>query len=133
MPSPRKRIGFLPGVEVQEIIDNICMEKGLSQSKVTGILVEEALKSRGLYEPKLDKKEFIDKLTKVIFSEKFNSEEDNLFVSKEKDSFSKEDFRIENQNNDVVYTKKEFEILKDYLEFKRFKYMLIKAKEEDVG
>ena len=133
MPSPRKRIGFLPGVEVQEIIDNICMEKGLSQSKVTGILVEEALKSRGLYEPKLDKKEFIDKLTKVIFSEKFNSEEDNLFVSKEKDSFSKEDFRIENQNNDVVYTKKEFEILKDYLEFKKFKYMLIKAKEEDVG
>ena len=48
MPSPRKRIGFLPRSEVQYIIDKICENNKLSQSKVTGILVEEALISRGV-------------------------------------------------------------------------------------
>ena len=43
MPSQRKRIGFLPREEVQKIIDQICEDNKLSQSKVTGILVEEAL------------------------------------------------------------------------------------------
>ena len=47
MPSSRKRIGFLPSEEVQIIIEKICKDKNLSQSKVTGILVEEALKNRG--------------------------------------------------------------------------------------
>ena len=45
MPTPRKRIGFLPRVEVHQIIENICKENKLSQSKVTGLLVEEALES----------------------------------------------------------------------------------------
>ena len=48
MPSQRKRIGFLPRQEVQIIIDQICKQNKLSQSKVTGILVEEALTSRGM-------------------------------------------------------------------------------------
>ena len=48
MPTQRRRIGFLPRSEVQKIIDNICNHNKLSQSKVTGILVEEALSSRGL-------------------------------------------------------------------------------------
>ena len=43
MPSQRKRIGFLPREEVQKIIDQICKHNKLSQSKVTGLLVEEAL------------------------------------------------------------------------------------------
>ena len=47
MPTQRKRIGFLPRSEVQNIIDKICSHNKLSQSKVTGILVEEALISRG--------------------------------------------------------------------------------------
>ena len=46
MPSNRKRIGFLPTAEVQEIINNICSSENISQSKVTGILVNEALKAR---------------------------------------------------------------------------------------
>ena len=48
MPSQRKRIGFLPSLEVQNIIDKICNHNKLSQSKVTGILVEEALRTRGV-------------------------------------------------------------------------------------
>tara|TARA_B100000212_G_scaffold199952_1_gene150795 strand:+ start:60 stop:335 length:276 start_codon:yes stop_codon:yes gene_type:complete len=46
MPSPRKRIGFLPTAEVHEIINKICASENISQSKVTGILVKEALEAR---------------------------------------------------------------------------------------
>ena len=47
MPSQRKRIGFLPSQEVHEIIEKLCKTSDYSQSKVTGLLVEEALRSRG--------------------------------------------------------------------------------------
>tara|TARA_B100000282_G_C31471317_1_gene371425 strand:- start:94 stop:459 length:366 start_codon:yes stop_codon:yes gene_type:complete len=48
MPSQRKRIGYLPSEEVHEIIDKLCRDNEFSQSKVTGLLVEEALRSRGV-------------------------------------------------------------------------------------
>ena len=48
MPSIRKRIGYLPSSNIQEIIINIAKQEKLSQSKVVGILVEEALIARGL-------------------------------------------------------------------------------------
>jgi len=48
MPSPRKRIGFLPSEEVHEIIEKLCTANDFSQSNVTGLLVEEALRSRGV-------------------------------------------------------------------------------------
>ena len=48
MPSTRKRIGFLPSEEVHEIIEKLCTANEFSQSKVTGLLVEEALRSRGV-------------------------------------------------------------------------------------
>ena len=48
MPSPRKRIGFLPSEEVHEIIEKLCTDNEFSQSKVTGLLVEEALRFRGV-------------------------------------------------------------------------------------
>ena len=48
MPSPRKRIGFLPSEEVHEIIEKLCIANEFSQSNVTGLLVEEALRARGV-------------------------------------------------------------------------------------
>jgi len=48
MPSPRKRIGFLPSEEVHEIIEKLCTANEFSQSKITGLLVEEALRARGV-------------------------------------------------------------------------------------
>jgi len=48
MPSQRKRIGILPSEEVHEIIEKLCTANEFSQSKVTGLLVEEALRSRGV-------------------------------------------------------------------------------------
>ena len=65
MPSPRKRIGFLPSAEVHEIIEKLCTANEFSQSKVTGLLVEEALRSRGVLnesigQNKLDKGNLIN-------------------------------------------------------------------------
>ena len=48
MPSPRKRIGYLPSEKIHTIIDKISKKNNFSQSKVTGILVEEALIARGV-------------------------------------------------------------------------------------
>ena len=48
MPTSRRRVGFLPRPVVQEILDELSMEENLSQSKVVGILVEEALDARGI-------------------------------------------------------------------------------------
>ena len=52
MPSKRKRIGYLPSLNIQEIITNIANEEKISQSKLVGILVQEALIARGLVELK---------------------------------------------------------------------------------
>ena len=49
MPSKRKRIGYLPSCNIQEIITNIAKKENLSQSKVVGVLVEEALIARGIF------------------------------------------------------------------------------------
>ena len=91
MPSQRKRIGFLPSAEVQEIINKICESENISQSKVTGILVNEALKAR-------------------VMSN--NSVNINKVSEKSSDS--------------------EFTLVKEFLEYKRFKIMLKKAISEEV-
>ena len=65
MPSSRKRIGFLPSEEVHKIIEKMCKANEFSQSKVTGLLVEEALRSRGVLnkssgQNNIDKKDLIN-------------------------------------------------------------------------
>ena len=52
MPSTRKRIGYLPSINAQETITKIANKEKLSQSKVVGILVEEALIARGGFDLK---------------------------------------------------------------------------------
>ena len=48
MENKVKRIGYLPRKRVLEIIDAISKSESISRSKVVGILVEEALDSRGI-------------------------------------------------------------------------------------
>ena len=67
MPSQRKRIGYLPSEEVHEIIDKLCRANEFSQSKVTGLLVEEALRSRGVLSDNFSSKN-IDKSKYINFS-----------------------------------------------------------------
>ena len=46
MSSKRNRIGYFPSINAQETITEITNRERLSQSKVVGILVEEALIAR---------------------------------------------------------------------------------------
>ena len=113
MPSPRKRIGFLPSEEVHEIIDKLCKANGFSQSKVTGLLVEEALTSRG------------------VLSNSFNHNNSNKrnFANY---SFKNEQFsnNINNSGNgnDFTVDKRAFadeiEMMYEFIEFKYFKKVM---------
>ncbi len=68
MPSIRKRIGYLPSIIAQETIIKIANKEKLSQSKVVGILVEEALIARGEF----DQKNSNDLIRKKRYSKKNN-------------------------------------------------------------
>ena len=115
MPSQRKRIGFLPREEVQKIIDQICEHNKLSQSKVTGILVEEALSSRGVLNNKSDaNKGNIDKL---------------LLISKN-NFYNKKYIENDNVNLDESYIKDEVQMINDFIEFKFFKNIMNKNKKD---
>ena len=113
MPSHRKRIGFLPSEEVHEIIDKLCRANDFSQSKVTGILVEEALRSRGVLSDS--------------FSSKTNDHE-NFF----NDTFEKEIFSRSNKvpsNRDSYKLNKqlfseEISIMHEFIEYKYFKKVM---------
>ena len=90
MPSQRKRIGFLPTAEVQEVINKICASENKSQSKVTGILVKEAIKARFM---------------------KYTS------------------LNVEDES--VSPNENEFNLVKEFVEYKRFKIMFKKAISEE--
>ena len=55
MPTKKKRVGFIPREEVMRIIDRLSLENNLSNSKIIGILVEEALSFRGLFNKNIGK------------------------------------------------------------------------------
>ena len=52
MPTKKKRVGFIPREDVMRIIDKMSIENNLSNSKIIGILVEEALSKRGIFNKK---------------------------------------------------------------------------------
>ena len=107
MPSQRKRIGYLPRSEVQVILDRICKENKLSLSKVTGILVEEALSSRGILNSSIEIKSSLREL-KEIYS---------LFRKEEIKSFS-------NINLVKRSLEEEIKMIHDYLDYKFFKEVI---------
>ena len=55
MPTKKKRVGFIPREDVKRIIDKLSLENNLSNSKIIGILVEEALSIRGIFNKKKGK------------------------------------------------------------------------------
>ncbi len=113
MPSPRKRIGFLPSEEVHEIIDQISRANEFSQSKVTGLLVEEALRSRGV----------LNDYSPSKFSDK------EIFTN---DSFEQEELSKNNKllSNSDVYKVNEkaladdIKMMHEFIEFKYFKKVM---------
>ena len=115
MPTQRRRIGFLPRSEVQNIIDKICSHNKLSQSKVTGILVEEALSSRGVLRTSTNK---------LSFDFVSNSSELSLTANKTFNSEIPND--DDNINLEDVALKDEVQMINDFIEFKFFKNVMNK-------
>ena len=113
MPSHRKRIGFLPSEEVHQIIDKLCSANKFSQSKVTGLLVEEALRSRG------------------VLSDTFNNDHKNksnfINYSFDHEPFSK-NTNSSGNSNDYKVNKKvfndEINMMYEFIEFKYFKKVM---------
>ena len=117
MPSQRKRIGFLPSEEVHEIIEKLCIANEFSQSKVTGLLVEEALRSRGVlnesYGQNLnDKGDFIN----------FSFDQD-IFSENKKSSVNVYDYTV---NKKVLSD--DIKMMHEFIEFKYFKKVMMQNK-----
>ena len=117
MPSQRKRIGFLPRSEVQLIINQICKHNKLSQSKVTGILVEEALISRGVLNTFND-----DKSYKISCNNNKSLLINNDYINNE-DHINNDSFNL-----NEGYMKDEVQMINDFIEYKFFKNIMNKNK-----
>ena len=115
MPSHRKRIGFLPSEEVHEIIEKICSNNNYSQSKVTGILVEEALRNRGVLKNITPNKNFID-INKI----KNNKNEKNF--ERDFDSNITANLKYNSRKDDL-------EMINEFIEYKLFKRILNENRE----
>ena len=113
MPSPRKRIGFLPSEEVHEIIEKLCTANGFSQSKVTGLLVEEALRSRGVLNQSFGHK-IIEKMDLINFS--FDQE---TFSENNKYLLNVDDYEV---NKKVLSD--DIKMMHEFIEFKYFKKVM---------
>ena len=113
MPSPRKRIGFLPSEEVHEIIEKLCTANEFSQSKVTGLLVEEALRSRGV----LNKS----------YGQNQNYNNDLINFSFDHEIFSKNNKSPHNVDEYAVNKKvlsDDIKMMHEFIEFKYFKKVM---------
>ena len=113
MPSPRKRIGFLPSEEVHEIIEKFCTVNEFSQSKVTGLLVEEALRSRGV-------------LNKSFFQNTINKD-DLINFSFDQETLSENNTPPRNVEDHKVNKKvlsDDIKMMHEFIEFKYFKKVM---------
>ena len=113
MPSQRKRIGYLPREEVHEIIDKLCKANEFSQSKVTGLLVEEALRSRGILSDSfqsigIDNLNFIN-----------DSLKQEAFLENSKSLDKSYDYRV----NKKTFTD-DIKMIHEFIEFKYFKKVM---------
>ena len=113
MPSPRKRIGFLPSEEVHEIIEKLCTANEFSQSKVTGLLVEEALRSRGVLNESYDQNKD-NKGDFINFS--FDHE---TFSQNNKSPLNVDDYEV---NKKVL--SEDIKMIHEFIEYKYFKKIM---------
>ena len=117
MPSPRKRIGFLPSEEVHEIIEKLCKANEFSQSKITGLLVEEALRSRGVLNQSFGHSKFFKKdLINFTFDQETLSE-------KNKSPLNVDEYAV---NKKVLSD--DIKMMHEFIEFKYFKKIMKRNK-----
>ena len=113
MPSPRKRIGFLPSEEVHEIIVKLCTANEFSQSKITGLLVEEALRSRGVLNVSFGQNNIAKgDLTNFSFDQQ-------TFFEKNKSPLNVDDYEV---NKKVLSD--DIKMMHEFIEFKYFEKVM---------
>ena len=115
MPSSRKRIGYLPSREVHEIIEKICSEKKFSQSKLTGLLVEEALIYRGYLNKSEKNSCFMTSYDQKKFSKQSNS---LLNIDLNNTNVNTTELKKGNQYSDL-------NMINEFIEYKLFKKIMI--------
>ena len=103
----------MPSEEVREIIEKLCTANEFSQSKVTGLLVEEALRSRGVLnnyfgQNKIENKDLIN------FS--FDPE---IFSENNKSPHNVDDYAV---NKKVLSDN--IKMMHEFIEFKYFKKLM---------
>ena len=126
MPSIRKRIGYLPSINAQETITKIATKENLSQSKVVGILVEEALIARGGF----DLQNSSDQIRKKFYGEKysvknssFNKNDLDEFISDKGITYNSKTYSYNSKVNSTEqrekYNEELFEQFKQFIIFQK--------------
>ena len=100
----------MPSEEVHEIIEKLCTANEFSQSKVTGLLVEEALRFRGVLNKPFDLKH-----------------NKNDLINFDQENFSENDKSLRNED-DYTLNKKvisdDIKMMHEFIEFKYFKKVM---------
>jgi len=103
----------LPSEEVHEIIEKLCTANEFSQSKVTGLLVEEALRSRGVLNESYDQNQ--------------NNNRDFINFSFDHETFSENNRSSPNVDEYVVNKKvlsDNIKMMHEFIELKYFKKIM---------
>ena len=126
MPSIRKRIGYLPSINAHETITKIAIKEKLSQSKVVGILVEEALMNRdeldGLNSNNFNKKNLFNEKSNMNKSSFEYSDFDEL-ISDKGVSYNTNNYKNHSEDNlfesKGKYNEELFEQFKQFILFQK--------------
>ena len=112
MPTRKRRIGFIPRLEVMNIIFDISLEEKISNSKVVNILIEEALAARGLI--KKQEEDFKKRDFEFLIHE----------ISDFEKIFSEDDFQFEKNEEDTSKSNKNIRFYKIFIQFLHFKKLV---------
>ena len=103
----------MPSEEIHEIIEKLCTANEFSQSKVTGMLVEEALRSRGLFNESFGHNNIYKKdLIKFSFDQE-------TFSENNKSPLNMDHFEV---NKKVLSD--DIKMMHEFIEFKYFKKVM---------
>jgi len=128
MPSIRKRIGYLPSINSHEMIIKISTKEKLSQSKVVGILVEEALIARD----KLNVQNSNHFIKNDLYREKINLDQSSLnindldeFISDKGITYNTKKHKNYSENN-LLESKENYnvELFEQFKQFLMFQEMI---------
>ena len=103
----------MPSEEVHEIIEKLCTANEFSQSKVTGLLVEEALRSRGVLNQSFGQNR-AEKGNFINFS--FDKE---TFSENKKSPLNVDDYEV---NKKILSD--DIKMMHEFIEFKYFKKIM---------